>query len=37
MDINWTWLLVGIVLGMFVVPTVLAKVKGASGGKKASA
>jgi hypothetical protein len=28
LNIDWMWLIIGIVLGMFVVPTVLATVKG---------
>lgn len=34
--VDWLWLIVGIVLGMFVVPTVLAKVKGGSAKKAGS-
>jgi|HubBroStandDraft_1064217.scaffolds.fasta_scaffold195087_3 hypothetical protein len=28
LNIDWMWLIIGIVLGMFVVPTVLKTVKG---------
>jgi hypothetical protein len=34
LNIDWMWLIVGIVLGMFVVPTVISTVKGKT--KKAS-
>ena len=28
LNIDWMWLIIGVVLGMFVVPTVLSTIKG---------
>ena len=36
MKIDYTWLIVGIVLGMFVLPSVLAAVKSKTGATKKS-
>ncbi len=35
LHIDWLWLVIGIVLGMFVVPGVLAAVKGKTAKKAA--
>lgn len=35
-SINWTWLLIGLALGFFVVPMLAAKVGVAKGAKKSA-